>query len=235
VREVVVGGVPLRLHPAGAVWAPAGGRLFVADLHLGKGATLRSAGVPLPGGTTAETMARVDRVIGEVSASAPVREVWVLGDLVHARAGLDRDVVAEVAAWIVGLPGRTLHLVRGNHDRGAGRLPGAWRLEQHAEPCAVGTPDGPLHLAHEPPTEGAGPMGMLAGHLHPMVRAGRGRTRLPKLPAFLGREAKGEGLDLLVLPAFGRLIDGAVVRGSPGWRAWACVEGEVVPLPAGGW
>ncbi len=230
--SVHVGGVRLLLDGSGAAFDPVAGRLFVADLHLGKGSTLRRAGIPIPEGTSRATMSRVSRAVE--AAGGEVREVWVLGDLVHAAAGLDATLVSEVSDWISGLPGARLHLVRGNHDRGAGELPSGWALEQHGDPHRIGG----LGLAHIPPDPGESTPadgGLLAGHLHPMVRPGQGRTRVPKTPAFIGWGGPPERPAVLVLPAQGRLVDGAVLRGRPGLHAWACAADAVVALPPGRW
>ncbi|HKK91977.1 MAG TPA: metallophosphoesterase [Longimicrobiales bacterium] len=229
--RVRVGETSLLLDASGAAVDPATGRVFVADLHLGKGATLRTAGLPIPPGTSRGTMDHVARLAD--LPGVDVREVWVLGDLIHTASGLDAPLVAEVAAWIEGLPGGRLHLVRGNHDLGAGRLPPEWALEQHDEPHRLGG----LDLAHIPPhPEDAPPTtGILAGHLHPMVRPGRGRTRAPRTSAFVGWGGPSDHPAVLVLPAQGRMVDGAVVGGRPGLHAWACGDGGVVALPPGCW
>lgn len=232
--RVRVGEAHLHLEPSGAAVDPARGRLFVADLHLGKGSTLRSAGLPIPSGTSRETMRRVSVAVEH--ASVAVREVWVLGDLVHTAAGLDAGLVEEVAAWIATLPGGRLHLVRGNHERGAGKLPREWELAEYPDPYRLEAFD----AAHVPPDPDhpapGGRRGVLAGHLHPTVRVGRGtRSRAPKVPAFLGWGGSRGSPRVLVLPAQGRLVDGAVLRGRPGLRAWACADGTVLAVPEGTW
>lgn len=229
--QIHVGSVPIVLHHSGAAFQASAARLFVADLHLGKGGTLRAAGLPIPGGTSRETMARVDDAIQSVG-TARIDEVWVLGDLVHARAGITESLTSAVGRWIETLPGGRLHLVRGNHDRGAGDLPWDWRIAVHEEPHVIAQGAHPLTLRHEPRDDGPP---HLAGHLHPTVRPGTGRARGPKVPAFVGRVGEVGDVASLVLPALGRLVDGAVVRGRPGWRAWACGEGEVLALPTGSW
>lgn len=229
--SVVLGGATLELVPGGGALDPRSGRLFVADLHLGKGAAFRAGGLPLPPGTSVETLARVDALVARTGG---VEEVWVLGDLVHARSGIDRGLEVDVAGWIAGLPGGRLHLVRGNHDIGAGRLPAAWMIHEYPDPF---TPSGGPRLAHHPPEFGTSRAeAVLAGHLHPAVRVGRGRRRGPKRAAFLGWGDHGEGgLGVLVLPALGRLVDGAIVRGAPGLRAWAFDDTVVEALPTGSW
>ena len=231
--RVRLGDAHLHLEASGAAVDPARGRLFVADLHLGKGATLRAAGVPVPVGTSLDTMRRVSDAVRD--AEPRIRELWVLGDLVHAASGLNRTLVAEVAAWISGLPGGELHLVTGNHDRSAGELPSEWRIVAHPDPYRLEAFD----VAHLPPpadAAGGGPRrATLAGHLHPMVRAGRGRTRTSKVPAFVGWHGPRDRPGVLVLPAQGRLVDGAVIRSRPGMVAWACVDGLVAAVPDGAW
>ena len=56
-------GESLQLLPERALWGPAGRTLFVADLHIGKAATYRALGQPVPGGTTRENLARLDGLI----------------------------------------------------------------------------------------------------------------------------------------------------------------------------
>ena len=56
-------GADLHLLPERAVWWPQGRTLFIADLHMGKGATYRALGQPVPGGTTQETLDRLSALI----------------------------------------------------------------------------------------------------------------------------------------------------------------------------
>ena len=51
---IEVAGEPVWLLPERAVFWPQGGTLVTADLHWGKAATFRSAGVPIPGGATGD-------------------------------------------------------------------------------------------------------------------------------------------------------------------------------------
>ena len=51
------------LLPEHALWWPEGGVLFVADLHLGKAATYRALGQPVPSGTTTENLRRLSLLV----------------------------------------------------------------------------------------------------------------------------------------------------------------------------
>lgn len=178
-------GETLWLLPEGAVWWPAAGTLFVADLHLGKGAAFRAQGQPVPAGASARTLARLQ---GLVAAQGAARLV-VLGDFWHGPQGLVPRLLDAVAEFGQRVP--TL-LVLGNHDR---------RIHPAGLPLQVvqgSLPLGPLTAAHEPPPPGS-PGFTLAGHWHPAVLiASRAGDRLRR-PCFASYP------HALVLPAFGGL------------------------------
>ena len=54
---LTVGGQVLMLMPEKCVLLPESDTLLVADLHIGKALSFRALGVPVPGGTTGETLA----------------------------------------------------------------------------------------------------------------------------------------------------------------------------------
>ncbi|MEK9774882.1 MAG: DEAD/DEAH box helicase, partial [Quisquiliibacterium sp.] len=56
-------GVCLTLLPQRAVLIEHERALLVSDLHLGKAATFRKLGVPVPEGTTLATLARLDALL----------------------------------------------------------------------------------------------------------------------------------------------------------------------------
>jgi len=58
--ECTVAGEKLVLLAERAVFWPAKKALFVADFHLGKAASFRRAGIPLPSGTTTENAGDID-------------------------------------------------------------------------------------------------------------------------------------------------------------------------------
>ena len=88
-------GETVTLLPERALYWPRRAALLIADLHLGKDATFRASGVPLPGGTTAADLARLSVALERSGA----RRLVILGDFFHARRGRDPALLAEVAAW----------------------------------------------------------------------------------------------------------------------------------------
>jgi DNA ligase-associated metallophosphoesterase len=208
----------LTLLPQRAVWREDTRTLFVADVHLGKAATFRAAGLPVPAGTTRENLARLD---GLIETLQPQRLV-VLGDLFHARSAYREATLGEVAAWRARRASLPVTLVAGNHDISAGAPPAALALELVDEPFAL---DG-VELRHAPiEDEGEGPPA-LAGHVHPAARLnGPGHDSL-RLPCFVMRGRQ------LVLPAFGEFTGASLVTVDAA-TALCIVAGErFVHLPA---
>jgi DNA ligase-associated metallophosphoesterase len=209
--EVTAGGAVLRLLPQRAAYLPAQRTLLVADAHIGKAASFRRLGVPVPEATTDETLQRLTEAIAATGA----RHLVFLGDLLHSARGCADATLAAVARWREIHAGLALTLVRGNHDSHAGDPPADW---------GVACVDGPLHLgglalAHHPET--VPNAYVIAGHLHPAgVVVGRGGDRL-RLPCFHFGAAVG------VLPAFGAFTGMHVMPRAPGDRVFVVAEDSV--------
>jgi DNA ligase-associated metallophosphoesterase len=198
-----------------ALWWERTRTLFAADLHLGKAATFRSAGIPVPEQTTSETLARLGAAIRE---TRPERLV-ILGDLIHAVAGRAQDTMAAFAAWRRDRDDLKVQLIRGNHDRRAGDPPSEWDIQCLDAPVS----DGPFQLCHDPSESGA-PVA-IAGHLHPMTSLGDGRGMGVRTPCFWLTSR------FIVLPAFGAFTGGRVVRPGRGDRIIAVGPEAVAEMP----
>jgi len=214
--ETEVAGERVVLLPERALYHPRSGTLLVADPHWGKAATFRAAGVPVPGGTTTEGLARLTRAIERV---APARLV-ILGDLFHAREGKAPATLAAAREWRARHAELPVTLVRGNHDRHAGDPPGELRIDCCDAPCA----EPPFVLAHHPFDSPHGYV--LAGHVHPSVTLrGVGRQR-QRLPCFHFGARRG------VLPAFGEFTGTADVSVVPGDRVYVVADERVIEISA---
>ena len=214
--DIAFGSRSLRLLPEGAAFDAARRILYICDLHLGKVAVFRDAGLPLPDGPDLSILDRLAGLVEKTGAGM----VAVLGDVFHARSpGLGR-VVGILAEWRAARPGLEWKVVPGNHDRRvpwAEWLPGAEVLEEGAA-CGV------WRLAHHPPEEEGSPV--LCGHLHPGIAIGPQRMRNMRLPCFWLRRSA------LVLPAFGEFTGLKVIAREPADRVWIAVNGKVVEVPA---
>ncbi len=209
------GGQTLHLLPDPAIWWPAERVLFVADVHLGKAATYRALGQPVPGGTTQENVARIERLI---EARQPEQVVF-LGDFLHAAQARTPALLAALEAWRARQPRPSCTLVRGNHDSRAGDPPASLRIAVVDEPHLIG----PFAACHHPqmhPTHF-----VLAGHLHPTCKLyGRGRDSV-RMPCFV---QEGEQA---ILPAFGEFTGGWHVEAAPGRRFYGVGGDAVWALP----
>ncbi|MGJ7510380.1 ligase-associated DNA damage response endonuclease PdeM [Variovorax sp. GT1P44] len=209
--RIELAGQQIDLLPDPALWWPAERVLFIADLHLGKAATFRALGQPVPSGTTLENLARLDRLIARHD---PVELVF-LGDFLHAAEARTPQLLAAIEAWRGTHPALGCTLVRGNHDSRAGDPPVSLRIRVVDEPWAIG----PFAACHHPQRQPG--HFVLAGHVHPTLKLhGRGRDSV-RLRCFV---QEGEQL---VLPAFGEFTGGWRVESSPDRRFYA-VGGDAV-------
>jgi DNA ligase-associated metallophosphoesterase len=155
--EVRLGGASLALLAAGAIHWAAHRCVIVADAHFGKAATFRARGIPVPQGTTRETLLRLQSLIEFTQSTAVV----FLGDLFHAAEAHAPATLAELRVWREANRSLEVFLVEGNHDLRAGAPPSDLGIVVRQEPWTV---DG-LALCHHPQV--VDDAYSLAGHLHP--------------------------------------------------------------------
>jgi DNA ligase-associated metallophosphoesterase len=213
--EVEVAGARLALLAQRAAYLVDERCLLVADAHIGKAVSFRRLGVPVPQGTTTQTLQALSQAI----ATSGARRVVFLGDLLHSAHAHAPATLQALAQWRERHAALELLLVRGNHDDRAGDPPPALGVQAVDEPLRLNG----LALCHHPqPRDGAY---VLAGHLHPcVVLGGRAHQRL-RLPCF------HFGAQVGVLPAFGAFTGMHAIRPSPGERVYVVGGDAVQPLP----
>jgi DNA ligase-associated metallophosphoesterase len=215
-QEVVLAGQSLWLLPDKAAWHAASRTLFIADLHLGKSATFRARGLPVPAGTTQDNLARLGALVRDHAAA----RVVFLGDLLHARQAQQAAAIAPVHAWRAAHASLHCVLVRGNHDSHAGDPPPSLGFEIVDEPWVVDGAPG-LVGCHHPQRVAQG--AALAGHWHPAVTLrGAARDR-QRLPCFCRID------DVLVLPAFGAFTGSSPHSPPAGSTCWPVGGDRVWP------
>lgn len=211
------GGATLQLLPGPALHLPDAATLLVADVHIGKAHSFRRLGVPVPSGTTVETLQRLTALVQATHA----RRIVFLGDLLHAARGRGAATLSAFAQWREMHQNVELLLVRGNHDQHAGDPPASWGVHCVNEPHYLpGLPG--LALAHHP--HALQEAYVLAGHVHPaVVLRGRAHQRL-RLPCF------HFGPHVGLLPAFGGFTGSHTLRPAPGDHVWVVAGDEVRAL-----
>ena len=214
--QVGAGAHSLTLLAARAAFWAARGWLIVADAHFGKAATFRALGVPVPQGTTRETLARLDAVIARMRPSVLV----FLGDLFHAAEAHAPATLAAMRTWRAAHAALDVVLVEGNHDRKAGAPPADLGIRIEQEPWCV---DGLAFCHHPQFVDGAH---VLAGHMHPAIRINGRADDSVRLPCFWLRDG------LTVLPAFGSFTGSARVDREEGDRVVAVGGDRLYEVPS---
>jgi DNA ligase-associated metallophosphoesterase len=211
--RIDLAGEAVDLLPDRALYWPARRTLIVADVHLGKDAVFRRAGLAVPAGVLDTDLERLQKLI---AASAAERLV-VLGDLIHAAPQPHDPLLERMAEWRRQHSALAVEVIRGNHDRHAGDALDPY-LHWRDEPA----PDPPFLLCHEPRRVPG--HHVLAGHLHPVFRLAGGGD-YARLPAF------HVGRGVTVLPAFGTFTGGHPVRIRRGERLFVTTGERVLKLP----
>lgn len=213
--QVRLGDESATLLPSRAAFLDARRWLIVADAHFGKAATFRARGVPVPHGTTQETLARLDAAIAATLPSALV----FLGDLFHAAEAHAAATLSALRAWRQSRSMLDIVLVEGNHDLKAGAPPADLGIRVEQDPWCV---DGLVFCHHPRFVAGAH---AIAGHVHPAVRISGRADDGVRLPCFWMRDG------LTVLPAFGSFTGGARIDREDGDRVIAIGADRLYEIP----
>jgi DNA ligase-associated metallophosphoesterase len=164
---------------------------FVADLHLGKTAHFRKAGIAIPTAIINEDLSRLEYIIDKYQLTT----LFFLGDLFHAQINHEWEIFK---AFLRDHKNIAFILIKGNHDILPEKEYILDDMQVEAEPFRWLN----FLLSHHPISEeilSTFPKGFnLAGHIHPGgIIKGKARTSL-RLAAFIEKKQQ------LVLPAFGR-------------------------------
>ncbi len=206
---------PVTLLAVHAAFLAKSSTLVVADIHLGKSATFRSRGIPVPEGDSQADLERLSLLISETE---PARLV-IAGDLVHAKDGMSIHVLDVFREWLEGIRIPVI-LTEGNHDRTA-------RLFEHPLPIETVPSfeiDG-LRITHDPAELPAGQPG-IAGHLHPGLRLPESPRRSLRTPFFFLKHPHH-----LVLPAFSKFTGLNIQKPEKEDAIFIPVRDKVVQLP----
>lgn len=205
----------LELLPERAVYWREQKILIVADLHLGKAATFRAMGIPVPDGSMEKDLFRLEQLLDQYE----VKRCIVVGDLVHHHSGLTERTLETMENTICkgSLP---VDLVVGNHDRAllrASKRIQDWPVQLHPQRLLIP----PFAFEHHPV---ANPDHYtFCGHLHPKVAIKLGRSR-QECPCFIF------GKEWAVLPAFGTFTGGYCPAFGTDEQVYAIAGNQVVEI-----
>jgi DNA ligase-associated metallophosphoesterase len=213
-KTMSIVGETLALLPERVIYWERAGALLVADPHFGKAAAFRAGGIPIPRGTTAENLRRLDVAIENTGAA----RIVFLGDFLHAREGRAPETLRLLNDWRASRAGMDMLLVRGNHDARAGDPPRELAIRCENGPVV----EAPFVFAHHPTSSHDGYV--LAGHIHPGVLLHGAGKQFMRLPCFWF------GARTAVLPAFGEFTGLANAEVRPGDQVWVVADDEVVDV-----
>ncbi|MBC6110368.1 ligase-associated DNA damage response endonuclease PdeM [Pedobacter fastidiosus] len=159
--------------------------LAISDLHLGKSAHFRQAGLQVPSTIAEGDLHRLTLLIEKYNPNT----LLINGDMFHH--GLNTDI-DEFASWRKNYKELNFLLVKGNHDRLAHADYTAMDIEIHEPSFCLG----PFCFIHDAPQCTEEELYPISGHIHPGVSiVGKAKQRL-KFPCFYF------GTEYAVLPAF---------------------------------
>lgn len=159
--------------------------LILSDLHIGKTAHFRKAGIAVPQQLFQEDM---HRLYQQIHYFNPDR-ILITGDLFHSHANIEHEVFAR---WRETLGDREIMLVRGNHDR----LDDAVYPEMGIRCVGMEWVVEDFVFIHEMPVAYDASKYYFTGHQHPGIKLiGKGKQSFV-LPCFYFRS------NHVVLPAF---------------------------------
>ena len=205
--DVDIQGEAIRLFADRAMFWMRERALLIADLHLGKADTFRSAGIPLPSGGTHYDLHRLTLLLAKTEATRLI----VLGDMIHSTA-TERRWREAWQAWRTAHHALRIDVVVGNHDRALESL--ELDLHRHATELQIA----PFALRHAPTFI---PIAhVVCGHLHPVVRLPGVAKRWPTF--VLER-------DQTILPAFSAFTGGSDIDAT-GKRLAVCNGESIVAL-----
>ncbi|MCV9388745.1 ligase-associated DNA damage response endonuclease PdeM [Reichenbachiella ulvae] len=181
--------------------------LLLSDLHLGKAAHFRKAGVPVSSHIHIQELFVLDALI---EAYHP-RAIYFLGDLFHSDINTEWQMIS---AWCENYPEIDKHLVLGNHDFLPKKLYENANFIVHDSLIV-----GPFFLSHD--REEKEGFYNLSGHVHPGVSlVGSGKQSI-KLPCFYFSESYA------LLPAFGQFTGLHRIRPTEKDFVFVIAENEV--------
>ena len=205
-------GMELTLLPEKAVWIASLKVLLLADLHFGKAAHFRKAGIPIPEQVHDLDYIRIEKLIKKYGPA----QIYFLGDLFHSAWNEQWE---DLLSFLGQFRDPTFHLVLGNHDILPPYLYQESNLQVHTNSVILES----LLLSHEPITP---PKGMLTicGHIHPgILLKGKAKQSL-RIPCFHYSE------DKLVLPSFGNFTGLFPIRAKKTDSIWGVTQDRVIPI-----
>ncbi len=209
-----------------AAFLPKTSTVVCSDIHLGKAATFRHAGMPIPEGSAQHDLKRLLNIIQFCKAQRLV----ITGDLFHARSGCTPQVLDEFSSFCE--QARVSHdtqviLVVGNHEHSLGKRFRPYEIG--IDRCEKEIIEPPFRFVHNQPIDHdeEAMHFTIAGHIHPTITIKSPSGDRMTCRCFVATHST------LILPAFGSFTGGHNVKTSHSTRLWlAQNDGVAAVTPA---
>ena len=203
----------LELLKEKALWIEKHKILLIADIHLGKAAHFRKAGLPIPEEVHAQDFLILTQLIRNLNPE----KIYFLGDLFHSSWNQQWSVFESFLSKNSSI---SFHLIRGNHDIMSEKIYLNTFLNFHDSPIKIEN----LLLSHEPLD--VIPEGCLniCGHIHPGIALRTPTKQKLRLPVFYFSK------NILILPSFGNFTGKFMIQPKPEDLIWGISENLVFPI-----
>lgn len=203
-----------RLSAGRAVFWEEEQALILSDLHVGKSAHFRKAGIAVPANIVQEDLYRLQRLITKYHP----KQVIVVGDMFHSSANND---VQYFKLWRQQFAHIRFLLITGNHDILAPEVYRELAIDQEEQLDLHNIFF--VHDAADAPTTLVNKY-IISGHVHPGVRLiGYGRQHL-RLPCFYF------GPQAAILPAFSHFTGTYTLEPEPSSAVFVIAEQKVLRM-----
>lgn len=204
------------LLPQKAIYWKEQRTILISDLHIGKIAHFRKAGIPVPQEGSQNNFRRLDEIIQSV---APANILFV-GDLFHSDINREWD---QFCNWRKQYPQIKMDIVPGNHDRLPENFCSEYRIDIYPTERVIG----PFTFAHHPREAFTEDEYIISGHVHPVVfLSGIGR-QYASVPCFYF------GTQQAILPSFGYFTGGYAITIQPTDTVVAVAQNKLFSVQTG--
>ncbi|UKT65730.1 ligase-associated DNA damage response endonuclease PdeM [Pedobacter mucosus] len=206
-------GEELILDKERALYLPQHQLLAISDLHLGKSAHFRKAGLQVPSTIAQSDLQRLDLLIKQYHP----KTLLINGDMFHHDLNTDID---EFSDWRKQYQELNFLLVKGNHDRLSNADYASMDIDIHEPSFCLG----PFCFIHDAPKCTEEELYPISGHIHPGVTiVGKAKQKL-KFPCFYF------GTEYAVLPAFSLFTGLYNIRPKTSEKIFAVTPNKVVEV-----
>lgn len=203
-------GEELTLSTDRAIYWASKKMLVISDLHVGKGAHFRQAGIQVPATVGETDLDKLDQLITKFEPAV----ILVTGDLFHHQMNSE---VATFKVWRLRYPAIKLVLIKGNHDLLKKEDYNGLDIEIHEKELLCF----PFRFIHDQPKE-FDEYYNIAGHIHPGITIyGKARQSI-KLPCFYF------GKTCAILPAFSVFTGLSKIKAEEGDQFYAITPEKIV-------